>query len=244
MTEDDDLIRAQDIPERMQLATSTLSSSSTLSTFKPLTEDDLDEAATWVLTRLSQRKERDYFRPDGQYFHLLEDLVAAITFALRYLFIQEFEVPYIWQHKRDYVAYPTSADNRSKVELLNLEELWRVYALGQKYRSFIERRKALESLYARLGVTDEYFENEIRRKIDGVETIADATEWLGMRYHDRKKEKSQFDLHFHDDVEEPVDVKKRKLPSNLSAYELTKKSVVSKLAEVCTAVFFPYLTSS
>ncbi|KAA1471105.1 transcription elongation factor Spt6 [Dentipellis sp. KUC8613] len=231
LTEDDDLIRAQDIPERMQLATSTLSSSSTLSMFKPLAEEDLDDAATWVLTRLSQRKERDYFRPNGQYFNLLEDLVGAITLALRFLFVQEFEVPYIWAHKRDYVSYPTASDSRNKVELLNLEELWRVYALGQKYRSFIERKKALEALYDRLGVTDEYFDSEIRRKIDGIEMIADATEWLGMRYSDKKKEKNQYDLHFHDDAEEPTEVKKRKLPSNLSAYELTKKSIVSKLAE-------------
>ncbi|TFY83720.1 hypothetical protein EWM64_g301 [Hericium alpestre] len=230
LTEDDDLIRAQDIPERMQLATSTLSQSSTLSDYKPLTEDDLDEAATWVLQRLSQRKQREYFYQDGQYYHLLGDLVAAIRFALQYLFIQEFEVPYIWAHKRDYVSYFNANDVRTRVELLNLEELWRVYALGQKYRSFIERRKALEAVYARLGVSDDYFESEIRRKLEGVEGIGDSTEWLSLKYRDKRKEKDIFDLHFHDD-EPQEDVKKRKMPSRLSAYELAKKTVVSKLAE-------------
>ncbi|KAI0065393.1 transcription elongation factor Spt6 [Artomyces pyxidatus] len=230
LTEDDDLIRAQDIPERMQLATSTLSQSSTLSLYKPLTEEDLEDAATWVLTRLSDRKERDFFRPDGQYFNLLEDLVGAITFALRYLFIQEFEVPYIWTHKRDYISYFNAQDIRTRVELLNLEDLWRVYALGQKYRSLVERRRALESMYSRLGVADEYFESEIRRKLDAVEVIADASDWLTMKYKESSKNKDQFELHFHDD-EDQVDTKKHKLPSRISAYELAKNSVVSKLAD-------------
>ena len=95
------MVRYQDTPERLQLAASTLSQLSGLSTLAALTLDDLDDAATWVLTRLSERKERDYFRQDGQYFHLLEELVVAITFSLRCLFIQQFEVPYVWVHKRD-----------------------------------------------------------------------------------------------------------------------------------------------
>lgn len=229
LTEDDDLIRAQDIPERMQLATSSLSTPSTLSFQNPLTENDLDDAASWVITRLSPKKERDFFRPDGVYHAYLSDLVQAISNALRFLFVQEFEVPYIWTHKRDYISYFNPHDLRTRVELLTLEDLWRVYAVGQKYRSLIERRKALDSLYARLGVSDEYFENEIRKKVETVEMVADATEWLGIKYREDKK--NQFDVHFHDDDEQP-EAKKWKTPSRVSAYEIAKKSIVSKLAQV------------
>ena len=45
LTEDDDLIRVKDMPERMQLATSTLSSHTGLSVHTPLTPDDLNDAA-------------------------------------------------------------------------------------------------------------------------------------------------------------------------------------------------------
>ncbi|KZT26523.1 transcription elongation factor Spt6 [Neolentinus lepideus HHB14362 ss-1] len=228
LTEDDDLIRAQDVPERMQLATSSLSPSSSLSLHKPLTDNDIDDAAQWVLTRLSARKERDFFRRDGQYNHLLADLVQAASYALRYLFVHEFEVPYIWTHKRDYISYFNPADMRTRVELLSLDELWRLYTLGQKYRSLTERRHALDALYARLGASDDYFENDIRRRLDSVEVVADATEWLGMKY--KEKRKDQFDLHFHDDDEEPA-APKRKNPSRSSAYEVAKKSVVSRLAQ-------------
>jgi transcription elongation factor SPT6 len=225
------LIRYQDTPERLQLAASTLTQSSGLSTLVPLTLDDLDDASTWVLTRLSERKERDYFRQDGQYFHLLEELVTSITFSLRCLFIQEFEVPYIWVHKRDYISYFNAQDLRSRVDLLSLGELWRVFDLGQKYRSLLERRKVLETYYTSLGVTDEYYEIEIRRKIDSVEMVSDATEWLGMKYKNSSKNRDHFELRFHDD-EEATNPKRKKLPSRISSYELAKQSVVSKLAEV------------
>ncbi|GJE87155.1 transcription elongation factor Spt6 [Phanerochaete sordida] len=228
LTEDDDVIRAQDIPERMQLATSSLSQSATLSLQEALTDNDLDDAASWVITRLSSRKERDFFRPDGQFHRYLPELVQAISYALQYLFIQEFEVPYIWTHKRDYISYFNPNDLKTRVELLSLDDLWRVYAVGQKYRSLVERRKALDALYSRLGVSDQYFEGEIRKKVETVEMVADSTEWLSMKYRDAKKQ--QFEFSFHDDEEQP-EQQKRKMPSRTSAYDIARKSVVAKLAQ-------------
>ena len=213
----------------MQLATSALSPSSTLSIYKPLSENNISDAASWVITRLSSRKERDFFRSTGQYHAYLPQLVEAITCAVRYIFIQEFEVPYIWMHKRDYISYFDVDHHRQQVELLNLDDLWRVYAVGQKYLSLLERRGALNALYTRLGVSDEYFERTIRDKIETAEMAADATEWLGMKYREQKK--SKFDFSFHDD-EEQTDTRKHKAPNRVSSYELAKKTIVSKLAEV------------
>ena len=228
LTEDDDLIRQHDTPERMQLANSSLSQSSTLAFQDTLTENDLDDAASWVITRLSPETERAFFRPDGQFHPYLRDLVQAVSYALRFLFIQEFEVPYIWTHKKDYITYFNPENLRTKIELLSLEDLWRVYSLGLKYRSLVDRRKALDSLYARLGASDHYYENEIRKRVESVEMVADATEWVSMKYRDDKKHK--FDMAFHDDEEQ--ETKHWKAPSRVSAYEIAKKSVVSKLAEV------------
>lgn len=184
----------------------------------------------WVTQRLSARKTREFFSPDGPHQHLKGALVMAVTFALRYLFIEECEVPYIWTHKRDYICYFDVNDIRSRTELLTLAELWRIYALGQKYRSLHERRRALTASYERLKQKDEYFEEEIQPQVDSVEVVADATEWLSMKYKDQKQAESDF--HFHDD-DEPEATKKRKMPSRISAYEVTKKSIVSKLAQVC-----------
>lgn len=224
------MIRAQDIPERMQLATSSLSQSSTLSLHKQLTEADLNGAAMWVTQRISSRKTREFFKPEGQFQHLQGALVMAVTFAIRYMFVQEFEVPYIWTHKRDYISHFDVNDIRNRFELLNLSELWRIYSLGQKYRSLVERRRALTASYARLEVTDEYYEAELLPTVDSVEVVADVTEWLAMKYKDKKQ--NNFEFHFHDDEDVPEVEKKRKMPSRISAYEVNKKSIVNKLAEV------------
>ncbi|KAF9454548.1 transcription elongation factor SPT6 [Macrolepiota fuliginosa MF-IS2] len=227
LTDDDDLIRVQDIPERMQLAVSSLSGNTILSTHTAMTEVDLDGAAMWVTQRISTRKNREYFSADGQFQHLKGALVMAVTFALRYLFVEEFEVPHIWSHKRDYLCHFDISDIRTRKELLSLTELWRIYALGQKYRSLLERKKALSTLHERLQVHDEFYEKEILPKVDSVELVADATEWLLLKYKEKKND--GIDSRSHE--EEESDIKKPKMPSRISAYEVAKKSIVSKLAE-------------
>ena len=236
LTEDDDLIRAQDTPERMQLATSSLSLTNvTLATRYEWQEEDLDDAAPWVLTRLSSSKDREFLQSSGRYHKYLQDLVEAIKFSLRCLFMLEFEVPYIYTYKRDYITYFNPEDMRTKLDLLSQDELWRIYSLGQKYSSFLERRGALDVFYGKLGLRDSYFETELRRKLGSVEMVADATEWLGMK-HPRPVDKGKVpaELRFHDDVEEQEPVlKKHQRPSRVSAYEVAKKSIIAKLAEVC-----------
>ncbi|KAF8654136.1 hypothetical protein AX16_003667 [Volvariella volvacea WC 439] len=227
LTEDDDLIRAQDMPERMQLATSSLSDSATLSVQSPFTEEHLDEAAMWVTTRLSPRKTREFFTVEGQYQHYKGDLVMSVTQALRFLFVEEYEVPYVWANKRDYLCRFDPMDIRSRFELLNSAELWKIYTLGQKYRALLERKRVLHATYPKYGVTDEYYEMEILPQIDSVEVVSDTTEWLALRYKDKKQEEASFQ--FHDD--EMDTTKRRKMPSRVSAYELAKKSIVSRLAQ-------------
>ena len=107
------------------------------------------------------------------------------------------------------------------IELISLAELWRINSLGQKYCSLLEQWNALSAAYTRLKVMDKYFEQTIMPKIDTVEMVADITEWLSMKYKTNKQD--AFDLQFHDDKD--VADWKRKAPSCVSAYEITKKSV-------------------
>jgi transcription elongation factor SPT6 len=228
LTEDDDLIRSYDLPERMQLAVSTLSGYTQLALPDPLTQAECVDAAAWVAPRLAS-KERDFFMPDGRFHHLLRDLVEAVTRTLEYLLVQHLEVPYIYAHRRDYISYFNPKDPRNRVELLNQDDLWRIYGLGQKYRSLIERQKALQSTYDRLGVKDEYYEETLKSRLDSVETVADVSQWLAVRYKSNKKD--NIELRFHDDEEQP-EAKRQKLPTRMTAYEHAKKSLAGALADV------------
>lgn len=228
LTEDDDIIRGLDIPERMQLATSSLSQSSTLLVRTPMTEDDLTGAAMWIIQRLPPKKNALFFAEGGQYFHLSSFLVLAVTFVLKSLFLENYEVPYIWVHKRDYISH-FDQETKEQVPLLSLPDLWTILHYGYKYQSLLERRKTLTAFFERLQVQDEYFETDILPKIDGVEVVADATDWLTMKYKDKKPD-ANFEFHFHDDEMLP-ETKKHKTPSRISAYEVAKKSIVGRLAK-------------
>ncbi|KAH6891839.1 hypothetical protein BKA70DRAFT_1440796 [Coprinopsis sp. MPI-PUGE-AT-0042] len=189
LTDDDELVRARDIPERMQLASSSLSQSFSLALYGAMNEEDPGGAAMWPL--------------ESHPF-------MAVTFALKCLFVGQYEVPYVWVHKRDFMAHFDPNDS----ELLDLTELWPILGLGQKYRSLIERRKALSSLSSRLHAPDEYFESDILFQKDKNRDVI-----------------TEFRL--HNNEEQPREVKKHKMPSRVSAYEMAKKSIASKLAEVC-----------
>ncbi|KAF8921228.1 SH2 domain-containing protein [Mucidula mucida] len=226
LTDDDDIIRLADIPERMQLATASFSQNWTLISTSDLTEADLNGAALWVTQRISDKKNKSFFSPDGELQYLKGYLVLAVTVVLRHMFLEHLEVPHIWTHKRDQVIH-YDFQNRSKQELLNLPELWKIYSLGQKYRALVDRRNALQAIYTRLQITDKYFEEEILPQTDGVEVVADASEWLSMMHKD---DKADTGFHFHDD-EEMDAPKKHKTPSRISVYEVTKKTIVARLAQ-------------
>ncbi|KAF8522273.1 transcription elongation factor Spt6 [Hysterangium stoloniferum] len=226
LTEDDDWIRAKDIPERMQLVTSALSESATMMNNPPFDHSELASAAEWVALRLSRRIETEFFAPEAPFFNLLNQLIMAVQTSLEYLLCHNLEVPYIYTHRRDYISHFDPALARGSVELLKRDELWRVYSVGQKFRALVERRKQLDSAYERIGVTDQYFENDVRPAIDSIEVVADATEWLGMKYKDQKEIAAA--LRFHDDVES--EERRMKMPSRISAYEIAKKTPLSRLA--------------
>jgi transcription elongation factor SPT6 len=213
----------------MQLLYSTISASSGINVRGNISEDDLDDAALWIAQRLSARKTRDFFSPTGIHGELRGPLVAAVRDTAKFLFVDEFEVPHIWAHKRDHISHFDFEDVKARIELLTESELWRIYSLGLKYVSLAERRRAVLASYERLGVKDSYFDEEIFPNVDSAETVADASDWLTMKYKDKRKSDDEMKA-FGDEGEDTV--KKPKMPSRISAYEMAKKSMISKLAEV------------
>ncbi|KAF7304824.1 Transcription elongation factor Spt6 [Mycena kentingensis (nom. inval.)] len=227
LTEDDDVIRVTDIPERIQVISSTFSKNPIISTSNSIPIDDLEHAAMWITPRISSEKHLHFFSSHGKHSHLGKELVIAVTNALRQLFVEHVEVPFVWHHRRDYIVY-YAEPSAPPLDLLDSNDLWRVYALGQKYCSLLERRQRIGEAYARLKVSDPYFEEQISQNINSAETAADTSEWLTMKYKDQREEDVQF--RFHDDIDEPEQPAKHKMPSRISAYEVAKKSVASKLA--------------
>lgn len=216
------------MPERMQLSTSTLSPNQTVDWFEPLSAEECQDAASWITPKLGGDKEHKFFRSGGEHYALLGELVEAVTHVLEFLFINNYEVPYIFTHRRDFLLESTIKSARA--ELLSLDDLWNVYHLGLRYRSLCLRRRKLQKTYDNLGIHDEYFENQILKSLDSVEMVVDATQWLNLKHRGGKK--VAFDVNFYGDEEQNETAKAHKKPSRNTAYDLTKDSIVSQVSDV------------
>lgn len=216
-----------DIPERMQLSTSSLSPSASLTLHDDFDfSQHLSAAAAWVAMRISPRITRDFFRQGAPHQALLTPLIIAISRILEFMLIRNFEVPYIYTHHHDLISH-FDYEKRVMTELLSRDELWRVGILGMKFRALTERREALYKTYEKMGVHDDYFDSDLKDHLDSIEAVADASEWLGMKYRQALKDAMEMP------EDDSLDVSKRiKKPTRISPYETAKSTVASKLAEV------------
>lgn len=142
LTEEDNAIRMTDEPERFQIDRKP---------FKQLqlTTEQFKEESKWITNLMWPKKQ------------LSSDLhgpfLKAIGKVLEYFVLEELEVPYVFQHRKDYLIHarktrnPDSRDDPEAPEylvnaekLLTQDDLWRILELDIKFRALIEKRNALE----------------------------------------------------------------------------------------------------
>lgn len=185
LTDEDNIIREVDVPERLQLARKP---------FKDLelTPDDmetrLNEEATWITKLLWPKK------PLDPYFE--KPFRKAVRKVLEFLNIEDYEVPFIFNHRKDYLIHApsdaqddpdnlTPRDTRPE-RLLNQSELWEVFDLDLKFRAFTEKRDALQKNYDNLksvypDITDTVIEDLIHKAVT-IEEIQELQDYLHFRY--------------------------------------------------------------
>lgn len=84
-----------------------------------------------------------------------ERFYEAVRKVLTYLFVDHLEVPFIWEHRRDYIVhYLKDAEGNivpdGLVRLLERSELWKVWELGLKFRSLMARRAGLDATWDKI----------------------------------------------------------------------------------------------
>ncbi|KAL4951975.1 SH2 domain-containing protein [Aspergillus filifer] len=145
LTEEDNEIRMIDEPERHQIAR------------KPyrnvvLTEDQFREEAAWIANLMLLKKRLE---PE-----LREPFQRSVAKVLEFLVTDDWEVPFIFQHRKDYMIHtvkvPTdgaSADDSGsqytiKAEkLLNMTDLWDIFDYDLKFKALVEKRNTIQKTY-------------------------------------------------------------------------------------------------
>lgn len=232
LTEADDAIRAIDIPERMQLASAGIPS------LRPteagpapfIADEDIDDAVAWVSTRISPRISTVFLAKNhGNSHPLHNEFITALKNTLRFINIEFLEVPFIQSHRADFLVHyePDRLPEADReTVLLEMSELWTVSTLSVKYRAFANRKQDLRKLFNSLDVEDDYFE-DIYNGLESIEEVADANDWLAMKYSARIAEVKAA----KDGLEDEGHVRVKRATRE-SRYENAKRSVVSKFAEV------------
>ncbi|KAF1811900.1 transcription elongation factor spt6 [Eremomyces bilateralis CBS 781.70] len=179
LTDEDNEIRNTDVPERFQLARKS---------FKPL---DLSpeqmaqrssEEAVWVTGMMFPKKRLERA--------LLEPFQQAVAKVLQFFNVDEFEVPFIFQHRKDYVIHATEHMVNGKKEinadrLLDQGDLWQIFDLDLRYRGMAEKRdsvrKSYESIKPILPQPDKVLEELLPVAIN-MEDVQDLQDYLHFRY--------------------------------------------------------------
>jgi hypothetical protein len=126
-------------------------------------------------------------RPD-----LAAEFVSAVTRALGMMFVDHLEVPYLWHYKRDTFSVLENS-GRSSVQFLDRDDLWKLYALGIRFRAIYERNNATRTLWEKikqrretpeLSHAEKYFEEKLLHSICmmSVEAAAEGSDWLAYHY--------------------------------------------------------------
>lgn len=167
LTEEDNLIRIIDIPERFQKYRSSL-------TYIDLNDEELELEKKWVADAMLQ--ERKAFQGGV----LEKPFKNAVGTIVEYVSKNSYEVPFIWSHKRDDLLYSASADGTGVHKLLFEDDLWRIVKLDIEYHSLYEKRLNMEKLIEELGIDD-----DLTRDIKSLNTmvaVQDTQDYINFNY--------------------------------------------------------------
>jgi len=189
LTDDDNIIRQTDVPERFQLARKPYRD------IRSLSDEEMErrarEEVSHISTALWPRK-----RLDQSFRQPFEN---AIKQVLQFMNVDNYEPAFIFQNRKDYLIHsekiPLSPDpsrpDRHNYEvkaekLLSQDDLWFVFEQDLKYRAFCERREAIYRNLDMLKETVPDFNDpvfdDLLSAASTMEDLQDIQEYLNFQY--------------------------------------------------------------
>jgi transcription elongation factor SPT6 len=153
LTDADELIRITDEPERFQLYRPAQT---------PPVDIDVEKESKWISDRLLAREYKRRVEPE-----LEESSRNAVTHVLGFFNTDSLEVPFIWQHRRDFLVHPEREVDESTGTvvlkalrmLLDQDDLWKIWEDDGRYRAIQQRLASLRSVWEGLDLVDRSVED-------------------------------------------------------------------------------------
>jgi transcription elongation factor SPT6 len=186
LTEEDNVIRNTDVPERFQIARKPFQvPGQSEEEMRETVTEHLKEEALWIMQMLwpKKRLERYFQEP----FH------ASIRKTLEFLNLEDLEIPFIFQHRKDYLIHEPRSDSYdqddyvpTKAEkMLTQDDMWEVFDLDLKWKGLSEKREAIRSTYQRLQDMQEKGDevlDELLSKAVTIEEVQDLQDYFHFQY--------------------------------------------------------------
>ncbi|KAI9353802.1 SH2 domain-containing protein [Obelidium mucronatum] len=184
LTEEDEVIRLKDVPERFQLRTE----------YPPLTDDEFNREVEHIETVLLAST------PEGSPIDLATETSrqTVISRTLKFFHEEHFEVPFLFGHRKDYLTLEGPTGNH--LGHLNRSELWKIYDLDTQFQAVEAKRRSVRTLITDLRTSPELAGNrsievllgdryvdEMLRTAASLEDIADVTLYLQLYYSEEIK---------------------------------------------------------
>ncbi|KAF4631225.1 hypothetical protein G7Y89_g6908 [Cudoniella acicularis] len=188
LTDEDNLIRWADEPERFQLDRMPYKN-------LQLSEDQFKEEARWITSLIWPKKQL--------HSDLQVPFTRAIGKVLEFFVVDEVEVPYVFQHRKDYLihAKKTRSSHHSNGDepefvvtaekLLNQDDLWRILELDLKFRALIEKRNVLEKTYDNLKLASSVRDKMVEAMLPvavTMEELQDIQDYIYFQYSSELKD--------------------------------------------------------
>ena len=173
LTEEDNLIRIIDVPERFQKFRANLN-------YIDLNDIELDKEKSWIGSILYLEKQHSLNPNLEKVFK--ESVGKVVEFVSK----DSLEVPFIWTHRRDFLLYPEEIVGPDGVptetihRLLNEDDLWRIVKLDIEYHSIYEKRLNTENLIESLGIEDELLKDV--GSLDSMVSVQDLHDYIHFTY--------------------------------------------------------------
>ncbi|OJJ00948.1 hypothetical protein ASPVEDRAFT_596153 [Aspergillus versicolor CBS 583.65] len=190
LTEEDNQIRLVDEPERHQIAR------------KPyrnvvLSEDQFREEAAWIANLMLLKKRLE---PE-----LREPFQRSVAKVLEFLVTDDWEVPFIFQHRKDYMIHTVkvpvdgaSADLDSGAQytikaekLLNMTDLWDIFDHDLKFKALVEKRNTIQKTYDNIQSVfsvDDLIVDEMLPAATTMEELQDIQDYIHFQYASQIKD--------------------------------------------------------
>ena len=187
LTDEDNQIRATDQPERFQLARSPYKD-------LELTDEEFKEESSWISDLMLPKKSLDA--------DLRDAFQKSVAKVLEFMNVDEFEVPFIFQHRKDYlihaqkIAVSPDPSNPSATpyvvnaeKLLNQTDLWEIFDMDLRFRALIEKRHALQKTYDNISALSENFHDPVVEEMLPVavtmEELQDVQDYIQFQHPSR-----------------------------------------------------------